>query len=300
MSINMMRHLQIILILISLPLSAIVRADSPAMVEGLQLPAWLERNGIRDSLTLGMSLQPQDTVETGPGARLLIQLKDGSLVKLGENASLTLAELEPAASSRGIFSSLLNVVRGAFRLTSAKLARQRKSNLEINIASLTLGVRGTDVWGKAAGDRDIVCLIEGHIEVEDNANDTTFEMTQSLTFYIAPHGKPPLPVQPVPSAKLEDWSQETDLTEGMGILRVDGGWTVHLLSFPKRETADDARQKLSKAGYAAVMRQAHSNGATWYRVSIPGFVNKTEAQAFQANIIGKFGITKPWISWRKS
>ncbi len=295
----MMRHLQIILILISLPLSAIVRADSAAVVEGLQLPAWLERNGIRDSLTLGMSLQPQDTVETGPGARLLIQLEDGSLVKLGENASLTLAELEPAASSQGIFSSLLNVVRGAFRLTSAKLAHQRKSNLEINIASLTLGVRGTDFWGKA-GDRDIVCLIEGHIEVEDNANDTTFEMTQGLTFYIAPHGKPPLPVQPVPSAKLEEWSQETDLTEGMGILRVDGGWTVHLLSFPKRETANDARQELSKAGYVAVVRQARSNGRTWYRVSIPGFVNKTEAQAFQANIIGKFGITKPWISWRKS
>ncbi len=95
-------------------------------------------------------------------------------------------------------------MRGAFRLTSAKLARQRKSNLEINIASLTLGIRGTDVWGKAAGDRDIVCLIEGHIELEGNANDTTFEMTQGLTFYIAPHGKLPLPVQPVPSAKLEE------------------------------------------------------------------------------------------------
>lgn len=156
----------------------------------------------------------------------------------------------------------MNVVRGAFRLTSAKLARQRKSNLEINIASLTLGVRGTDVWGKAAGNRDIVCLIEGHIEVEDNANDTTFEMTQGLTFYIAPHGKPPLPVQSVPSAKLEEWSQETDLTEGMGILRVDGGWIAHLLSFPKREAADDARQKLSKADYAAVVRQARSSGAT--------------------------------------
>ncbi|TDJ74373.1 MAG: hypothetical protein E2O38_01270 [Proteobacteria bacterium] len=66
MSINIIRHLQIILILISLPLSAIVRADSAAVVEGLQLPAWLEHNGIRHSLTLGMSLQPQDTVETGP------------------------------------------------------------------------------------------------------------------------------------------------------------------------------------------------------------------------------------------
>lgn len=294
-----MRHLQIILILIILLPSPTVQGDSAAVVEGLQLPAWLERNGRRDSLTLGMSLQPQDTVETGPGARLLMQLQDGTLVRLGENASLTLTELEPAASGQGIFSSLLNVVRGAFRLTSAKLARQRKSNLEINIASLTLGVRGTDVWGKAASDRDIVCLIEGHIDVEDNTNNTAFEMTQGLTFYISPHGQPPLPVQPVPSAKLEEWSQETNLTEGMGILRVDGGWTVHLLSFPQRGAANDARQKLSKAGYAAVVRQARSNQGTWYRVSVPGFLNKAEAQAFQANIIRKFGITTPWISWRK-
>ena len=294
-----MRHLQIILILITLPLAPIGWADSAAVIEGLQLPAWLERNGTRDSLTLGMSLQQQDTVETGPGARLLIQLQDGSLVKLGENASLTLAELEPAASTQGIFSSLLNVVRGAFRLTSAKLARQRRSNLRINIASLALGVRGTDVWGKAAADRDIVCLIEGRIEVTDNANNTTFEMAQDLSFYIAPHGQPPLPVQPVPGVKLEQWAQETDLTDGMGVLRADGGWTVHLLSFPKRETADDARQKLRSAGYAVVVRQTRLNGGMWYRVSIPGFVNKAEAQAFQTHIIGKFGITKPWISWRK-
>lgn len=130
---------------------------------------------------------------------------------------------------------------------------------------------------EAASDRDIVPLIEGHIDVEDNANNTTFEMTQGLTFYIAAHGQPPLPVQPVPSAKLEEWSQETDLTEGMGILRVDGGWTVHLLSFPERAAANDARQKLSKADYAVVVRQARSNGHPWYRVSVPGFVNRAEA-----------------------
>jgi hypothetical protein len=295
-----MRHLRVILIVMSLPLTPSVLADSAAVVEGLQLPAWLERNGVRDSLTLGMSLQRQDTVETGPSARLLIQLEDGSLVKLGENASLTLAELEPAANSQGIFSSLLNVVRGAFRLTSAKLARQRRSNLEIKIASLTLGVRGTDVWGKAAIDRDIVCLIEGRIDVEDTINNAAFEMTQGLTFYIAPHGRPPLPVQPVPSAKLAEWSQETELVDGMGILQADGGWTVHLLSSPNRETADGTRQKLRKAGYAAQVRQVRLNGQTWYRVSIPGFVSKAEAQAFQAHITGKLGITQPWISWRES
>ncbi len=294
-----MRHLRIILIIMSLPLTPSVLADSAAVVEGLQLPAWLERDGVRDSLALGIPLQRQDTVETGPGARLLIQLEDGSLVKLGENASLTLAELEPAANSQGIFSSLLRVVRGAFRLTSAKLARQRRSKLQINIASLTLGVRGTDVWGKAADDRDIVCLIEGRIDVEDNNNNTAFEMRQDLTFYIAPHGRSPLPVQPVTSAKLAQWSQETELVKGMGILLADGGWTVHLLSSPTREAAERSRHNLRAAGYAAEVRQVRLNDQTWYRVSIPGFASKAEAQAFRTHIAGEFGITKPWVSWQK-
>ncbi len=52
--------------MISLLLSPLVRAESAAVVESLQLPAWLERNGARDALPLGMSLQQQDTVETGP------------------------------------------------------------------------------------------------------------------------------------------------------------------------------------------------------------------------------------------
>jgi hypothetical protein len=45
-------------------------AKSLIVVEGVQMPAWVERaNGARDALTLGTSLSNKDRVITGPGAR---------------------------------------------------------------------------------------------------------------------------------------------------------------------------------------------------------------------------------------
>ena len=37
--------------------------------------------------------------------------------------------------------------------------------MSIRVATVTAGIRGTDLWGKSAADRQIVCLIEGRIEV---------------------------------------------------------------------------------------------------------------------------------------
>jgi hypothetical protein len=63
-----------------------------------------------------MALKAGDTLSTGPGSRLLLKLSEGSLVKLGGNASLELRELEPSAS---LFKAALGVLQGAFRFTTA-------------------------------------------------------------------------------------------------------------------------------------------------------------------------------------
>ena len=51
-----------------------------ATVEGVQLPAWVERgpNGVRQPLAPGAVLGSQDNVLTGPNARLLLRMADGS------------------------------------------------------------------------------------------------------------------------------------------------------------------------------------------------------------------------------
>jgi hypothetical protein len=64
------------------------------VVAGVQMPAWIvHTNGTRDALTLGRALDHKDRVVTGPGARALLQLADGSFVAVGENGTQALAGL---------------------------------------------------------------------------------------------------------------------------------------------------------------------------------------------------------------
>ncbi|MEQ8659660.1 MAG: hypothetical protein RLW62_02465, partial [Gammaproteobacteria bacterium] len=61
----------------------LVGAATPATVRLLQAPAWLERDGVRAPLRLGAELGSGDRIATGPRARVILTLEEGSLVKLG-------------------------------------------------------------------------------------------------------------------------------------------------------------------------------------------------------------------------
>ena len=143
-------------------------AQSAAVVQGVQMPAWVERSEggappRKIPVLPGMQLKPGDKLTTGAGSRLEVKLAEGSTVKLGENGSLQLQELEP---SKSLFKAALGVLEGAFRFTTDLAQKNRRREVSIQIATVTAGIRGTDLWGKQGGDKQIVCLIEGRIEVE--------------------------------------------------------------------------------------------------------------------------------------
>ena len=91
--------------------SAQAVAQPAAVVEGVQMPAWVERSGRTSPVAPGMALQAGDQVRTGAGSRLMVKLSEGSLVKLGENGTLRIAEMAP---SQDIFKAALRVFEGAF------------------------------------------------------------------------------------------------------------------------------------------------------------------------------------------
>src|SRR5262245_54516573 len=129
-------------------------AQPAAVVEGVQMPAWIERAGRTSPIAPGMALQAGDQVKTGAGSRLLVKLSEGSLVKLGENGTLRIAEMSP---SKDLFAATLRVLEGAFRFTTDVAAKQRKRDVNISVATVTAGIRGTDLWGRSRDDRQIVC-----------------------------------------------------------------------------------------------------------------------------------------------
>jgi len=271
-------------------------AAPAAVVEGVQMPAWVERASVgavrRIPLAPGMELRGGDEVKTGAGSRLYIKLAEGSLVKLGENASLKLLDLQPDRG--GLFRAALNVLEGAFRFTTDALAKERRREVSIRVATVTAGIRGTDLWGKSMPERQIVCLIEGNIQVGAEG-EVPVTMDQPRQFYQRDKGQTK-PVGFVEPAQLGQWAVETEIADGQGATRSGGKWRLTLASASTQSEALAVYDQVRTAGYAAEIHPAKAGGKRVYLVRISRLPTKGDAEALAAQLRGKHGVEEPRVS----
>jgi hypothetical protein len=269
-------------------------AAPAAVVEGVQMPAWVEHaDGRRAPLAPGMELKAGEQVRTGTNARLLLKLSEGSLVKLGESAMLKIEELKP--DEGGIFKAVLKVAEGAFRFTTDALTKNRRRAVSITAATVTTGIRGTDVWGKAASnDRQVVCLIEGSIEVAAEGEKPVL-LDQPRQFYQRNQGET-APVGMIDPVLLAQWAQETEIAAGQGAARAGGKWKVTLVSAATQEDALAVYAQVRANGYAAEIHPAKAGDRRVYNVLIGHLPSKAEAEALAAQLKGKMGVAAPRVS----
>ena len=268
-------------------------AAPAAVVEGVQMPAWVERGGVKQPLAAGMELQESDKLSTGGQSRVLLRLAEGSLVKLGENAQMSFDKLEQRTDNKSTFvRGLMDVARGAFRFTTdvkSKIASRRE--IDIRVATVTAGVRGTDLWGKSAADRDIVCLIEGRISVQ-REQDAPLTMDQALQFYIAPktadgkadRSKPAPVLATVTTEQLTQWATETEIAAGQGAARRGGKFKVVAAASASQADALKVYDQLRAAGYAAELFPVGTADKRVFEVRISGLPSKAEADALGSKL----------------
>lgn len=263
---------------------AALAAGQPT-VEALQSPAWVERSGMRTPLAIGMELRANDRVVSGADGRIWLRMPEGSVVKLGEQAQLALDRVSVRREPEDtLVSATLNVVRGAFRYTTQALSGYRgRRAIDVRVATVTAGIRGTDLWGKAADDRDIVCLIEGRISVQRDG-EAAFTMDQPLSFYIAPRGAPALAVQPVPAAQLAQWAAETELRPGAGAARRGGRWRVDVARVQTQAEALALYDQLREAGYPVEIVPIARERGFDYSVRVRHIASAPEAAAAAARL----------------
>ncbi len=300
-----------LLLLLALP----VHAAPNIVVQAIQMPAWLERGAINRPLSVGMELNDGDKLTTGAGARILLRSADGSAIKLGENAGLSVSNLAQKREERGLFTALLDVAKGAFRFTTSAVAKLRPRDVTVRVAGATVGIRGTDVWGKVGGkmsvaamekamgksladadkdgkfDFDVVCLIEGKISVA-HQNETPFVMDQPQTFYVMRKEAPPLPVAGLAAEQLAKWASETEIAAGQGASRAGGKWKVILLTARSEHEALVVYDELRGSGYDARIRPLQDGQ---FQLRISNLPSRAEAQALAAKLNGKMGITSPAV-----
>jgi hypothetical protein len=275
------------------PVATPARSAPRALVEAVQMPAWVERGSARIPLAPGMELQARDQLRTGANSKLLVKMAEGSLVRLGENGTLKLDRMDQGKDR--VFAAALNVLAGAFRFTTDALQARRRRDINITIATVAAGIRGTDLWGKAAADRDIVCLIEGKIEVR-RGQDQPIQMDQPLSLYIAPRDAPSLPVAPIDPEQLKIFAAETQIAPGSGAAQRGGKWKVIAASVATRAEALELYDALRAAGYAAEIRPALLRERRIYIVRLAQLPSRAEAAALADSIRGKMGVAEPKVS----
>lgn len=262
-------------------------AAPQAVVDAVQAPAWRDRDGRAEPLAPGMEVQSRDRIRTGEGARVYLRLADGSTVKMGENGALLAERLGP--HERQFFSAALDVARGAFRFTTDRLKKLSRRDVTIRVATVTAGIRGTDLWGKTEPERDFVCLLEGRITVSHQGGDSR-EMSEPLTFYVAPRGRPPKGIEKADPETVKKWAAETEIEAGAGAARRGGKWKVLLGETDRQEAALDLYDRARQAGHAAQIRPRREGGSYRYGIFVGQLPARAEAEALAQRLRPRLGV----------
>ena len=275
--------------------TAAVEAAAPyATVDAVQSPAWVERGEKRLPLVVGQEVQNRDRIVTGDDARVVLRLAEGSAVKLGENATLKVDAL--GRREGGVFTAALDVVKGAFRYTTGVFSRvQDRRAVNVRIATITAGIRGTDLWGSSNAERDLVCLIEGRITVVHEKAEPVL-MSEPLSFYVAPKGEAPKPVAGVDPQQLAQWARETEAESGQGVSRRSGRWKVRVETVADEAVALSLYDRLRAAGYPAKIAVRRAPDRQYrYELLVPNLASEADADMVAYRLASRLGVAAPRV-----
>ena len=236
-----------------------VFAASQAVVEMVQMPAWLDRAGRSQALAVDMEVKNGDRIRTGAAARVTLRLAEGSSVKLGEQATLGFysRSLQPERAFKGA----LDVIKGGARFTTDALTAGRSSrDLAIRVGKATaadVGSNGAvDLWAKSDSERNLILLIEGKIRFVYAGRTVAVE--QPMTLFVTPRNAAP----PVDAEQFKRWARETEALAGDGMTGRTGQWKVLLSRAGSEAEALAIYDKARDAGYAAQI-QPRLAGKAW-------------------------------------
>lgn len=260
--------------------STAARASSAetTLIEAVQVPAWVERSGQRRPAQPGQMLRASDKAVTAEGARMLLRLSDRSTIKLGEKTELQIERLaarQQSVAGPSEITSALRLVTGVFRYatdyTSKALGHTR--NINLKMATATVGVRGTDFWSMTDADHDAVCLFEGHVVVaRDQKAD--IDLQQPGAFWVTRTGQPEQPAGQATPQDLMKFIEQAELKAGTGVLLQGGRWRAVAGLHTSPSAGSAQRQRLQAAGYPAEMIEKQGR----YEVRINEFATEADAR----------------------
>lgn len=263
------------------------------VVDGVLMPAWVERGAQRMPLAAGMELQSGDALVTGTGSRVQLKTADGSDIRLGENARFVLDKVGQQHEARPQFEAMLALEKGAFRFATPQRGKPYTRNVAVKVAGVNVTFTGGDVWAKAEGeDSGMVLLLAGTASVA-HGTDALLTLDQPLTSVVMSKDAAPLPMSGTDQKRVDKLMQETAIADGLGVVRSGGKWKVNLMEQEGEDATLASYDALRTAGYDVRILPL---GGDKFRLRIAQLPNRAEAEALAHNLSGKMGIASPAVS----
>ena len=248
------------------------------VIEAVQLPAWVERDGRRQPAHPGQALAINDKAVTAESSRMLLRLPDRSTIKLGEKTEFQIAAFsvqKHGTAGPSHLTSALRLISGVFRYatdyTSKALGNTR--DIKLQLATATVGIRGTDFWSMTDASHDAVCLFEGHVVVTRDSNELA-SLQSPGAFWITRTGQPEQPAGVATPEQLMKFIGQAEFQPGSGVLLEGGRWRAVAALLPSAKDAASLRTRLQVAGYPAEIRTKQNR----YEVRINDFATEADAQ----------------------
>lgn len=259
-------------------------ADDISVVEAVQLPAFLEHEGQRRAAEPGAVLRAGDKAVTASGSRMLLRLSDRSTVRLGEATELLIGTLASEPAGRGNARTIeigMRLVTGVFRYATdyTSKALGHKTDLNLQMATATVGIRGTDFWTMSDAAHDAVCVFEGHVAVL-RTDRPEIALDKPGAFWVTFTGQPEKPAGQATPEQLAKFISQAEMQPGQGVLLQGGRWRLVVAGGATGPQAAALRERLGVQGYPA---QVVRRGAG-FDVRIDQLATERDAQTVQTRL----------------
>lgn len=264
-------------------------------ITAVQSPAWLVHGETTMPLAPGVQITGGDELRTGDGGRVYIALPEHSTVKMGENTELVTPAMQMMHDTEGsMFKAALHILKGVFRFTTSLIGRSQRRHVDIQVGVATIGIRGTDVWGRAGKDGDLVALLEGKAQMQMPGH-AMMMMDQPMRYMMMPKAGSMQVNVPVTQANLADWAAQTDVHTGDGVLQTDGRWVVALVSSTDERDTTSLMQRLATAGYPSQDTLVMVKGRQWHRLVIRQVASYRDARTLAQRLGKAYPLMSPWV-----
>lgn len=113
-----------------------------------------DSNSVQRVAAVQGSIQLNDRITTGTGAKLQLELLDGTLLSIGESSEMLIDEYTLSPQDPSESRGSLRLVKGLFRLVTGKITKLNPDKYRVRTRVATIGIRGCDT-GYDVTDDDV-------------------------------------------------------------------------------------------------------------------------------------------------